>query len=82
MKTGAMKQVSQEVIPQYAADYMFITDYNPNGESKTFERLKDSSVWKNLDAVKTIVSLSTISTPSILMTRLPSANRWISSPTC
>ncbi|WP_016937433.1 iron-hydroxamate ABC transporter substrate-binding protein [Bacillus siamensis] len=52
MKTGAMKQVSQEVIPQYAADYMFITDYNPNGESKTFERLKDSSVWKNLDAVK------------------------------
>lgn len=52
IKKGEMKQLSQEVIPEYAADYMFITDYNPKGESKTFERLKDSSIWKNLDAVK------------------------------
>ncbi|MEC1593539.1 iron-hydroxamate ABC transporter substrate-binding protein [Bacillus spizizenii] len=52
IKKGEMKQLSQEVIPDYAADYMFITDYNPKGESKTFERLKDSSIWKNLDAVK------------------------------
>ncbi|MBY8911951.1 iron-hydroxamate ABC transporter substrate-binding protein [Bacillus sp. YC2] len=52
MNTGAMKQISQEVIPEYAADYMFITDYNPNGESKTLQRLKGSSIWKNLDAVK------------------------------
>ncbi|MGF7534738.1 iron-hydroxamate ABC transporter substrate-binding protein [Bacillus mexicanus] len=52
IKKGEMKQLSQEVIPEYAADYMFITDYNPNGENKTLERLKDSSVWKNLNAVK------------------------------
>ncbi|MED4802994.1 iron-hydroxamate ABC transporter substrate-binding protein [Bacillus atrophaeus] len=52
MKTGEMKQLSQEVIPEYAADYMFITDYNPKGESKTLDKLKESSIWKNLDAVK------------------------------
>ncbi|MCP6680703.1 iron-hydroxamate ABC transporter substrate-binding protein [Bacillus nakamurai] len=52
MKTGEMKQISQEVVPEYAADYMFITDYNPNGESKTLQRLKESPIWKNLDAVK------------------------------
>ncbi|MGE9754344.1 iron-hydroxamate ABC transporter substrate-binding protein [Bacillus inaquosorum] len=52
IKKGEMKQLSQEVIPEYAADYMFITDYNPKGESKTLDKLKDSSIWKNLDAVK------------------------------
>ncbi|WP_276732555.1 iron-hydroxamate ABC transporter substrate-binding protein [Bacillus sp. (in: firmicutes)] len=52
IKKGEMKQLSQEVIPEYAADYMFITDYNPKGESKTLDKLEDSSIWKNLDAVK------------------------------
>ncbi|MFP7231541.1 iron-hydroxamate ABC transporter substrate-binding protein [Bacillus subtilis] len=52
IKKGEMKQLSQEVIPEYAADYMFITDYNPKGESKTLDKLKESSIWKNLDAVK------------------------------
>ncbi|RCK13089.1 hypothetical protein DT075_04565 [Bacillus licheniformis] len=31
---------------------MFVTDYNPNGDSKTLDKLKQSSIWKNLDAVK------------------------------
>ncbi|UTL72629.1 iron-hydroxamate ABC transporter substrate-binding protein [Bacillus halotolerans] len=52
IKKGEMKRLSQEVIPEYAADYMFITDYNPKGESKTLDKLKESSIWKNLDAVK------------------------------
>ncbi|MEC0726730.1 ABC transporter substrate-binding protein, partial [Bacillus spizizenii] len=52
IKKGEMKQLSQEVIPEYAADYMFITDYNPKGKSKTLDKLKESSIWKNLDAVK------------------------------
>ncbi|MDO8227346.1 iron-hydroxamate ABC transporter substrate-binding protein [Bacillus cabrialesii] len=52
IKKGEMKQLSQEVIPEYAADYMFITDYNPKGESKTLDKLENSSIWKNLDAVK------------------------------
>lgn len=52
IKKGEMKQLSQEVIPEYAADYMFITDYNPKGESKTLDKLEHSSIWKNLDAVK------------------------------
>ncbi|MBG9770831.1 iron-hydroxamate ABC transporter substrate-binding protein [Bacillus vallismortis] len=52
IKKGEMKQLSQEVIPEYAADYMFITDYNPKGESNTLDKLKESAIWKNLDAVK------------------------------
>ncbi|MFB0633824.1 iron-hydroxamate ABC transporter substrate-binding protein [Bacillus rugosus] len=52
IKKGEMKQLSQEVIPEYAADYMFITDYNPKGESKTLDKLENFSIWKNLDAVK------------------------------
>ncbi|MBG9914759.1 iron-hydroxamate ABC transporter substrate-binding protein [Bacillus sonorensis] len=51
-KTGEIKELSTEVIPEYAADYMFVTDYNPNGDSKTLDKLKQSSIWKNLDAVK------------------------------
>ncbi|MDA7025159.1 iron-hydroxamate ABC transporter substrate-binding protein [Bacillus sp. CLL-7-23] len=52
IKTGEMKELSLEVIPEYAADYMFITDYNPNGDSKTLAKLKQSSIWNNLEAVK------------------------------
>ncbi|MBU8684102.1 iron-hydroxamate ABC transporter substrate-binding protein [Bacillus haynesii] len=51
-KKGEIKELSLEVVPEYAADYMFVTDYNPNGDSKTLNKLKQSSIWKNLDAVK------------------------------
>ncbi|MEC1258959.1 iron-hydroxamate ABC transporter substrate-binding protein [Bacillus swezeyi] len=52
IQTGEMKEISMEVLPEYAADYMFVTNYNPNGDSKTLDKLKESSIWKNLDAVK------------------------------
>lgn len=52
INTGKMKELSLEVVPEYTADYMFVTDYNPNGDSKTLDKLKASAVWKNLDAVK------------------------------
>ncbi|KAA6447260.1 iron-hydroxamate ABC transporter substrate-binding protein [Bacillus swezeyi] len=52
IETGEMKEISLEVLPEYTADYMFVTDYNPNGDSKTLDKLKESSIWKNLDAVK------------------------------
>lgn len=52
IKTGEMKQLSPEVVPDYAADYMFITDYNPEGDSTTLEELEGSTIWQSLDAVK------------------------------
>lgn len=76
-KKGDIKELSLEVVPEYAADYMFVTDYNPNGDSKTLDKLKQSSIWKNLDAVKTIVSLSTTLTRSTHTIRSLSANRLI-----
>ncbi|WMM34211.1 iron-hydroxamate ABC transporter substrate-binding protein [Shouchella clausii] len=51
IKTGEMKQLSTEVIPDYAADYMFITDYHPEGDSKLAE-MESSPIWQGLEAVK------------------------------
>lgn len=45
-------QLSMEVLPDYAADYMFLTFYNPENNSDALDKLKNSPVWKNLDATK------------------------------
>lgn len=46
------KEISFEVLPEYAADYMFLTVYDPDGTGKSFKKLEDMSIYKNLDAVK------------------------------
>lgn len=46
------KLLSLEALPQYAADYMFLTNYDPDGTSESLEKLQKSGVWRNLDAVK------------------------------
>ncbi|MFK3936954.1 iron-hydroxamate ABC transporter substrate-binding protein [Alkalihalobacillus sp. NPDC078783] len=51
IETGEVKELSMEVVPDYAADYMFITDYNPEGTSDSLDQFTDSSIWIDLDAV-------------------------------
>ncbi|MFF2093208.1 ABC transporter substrate-binding protein [Paenibacillus sp. NPDC058174] len=48
----ATTQLSLEVLPEYAADYMFLTTYDPEKKGEEIEKLKNSPVWKNLDASK------------------------------
>lgn len=45
-------QLSMEVLPEYAADYMFLTSYDPEKKGEALKNLKDSSVWQGLDAMK------------------------------
>lgn len=45
-------QLSIEVLPEYAADYMFLTTYDPEKKGQELKKLQASAVWKNLDAVK------------------------------
>lgn len=45
-------QLSMEVLPEYAADYMFLTTYDPEDKGEALENLKDSSIWQGLDAMK------------------------------
>ncbi|MFK4474806.1 iron complex transport system substrate-binding protein [Paenibacillus sp. RC73] len=45
-------QLSLEVLPQYAADYMFLTTYDPEKKGDALKQLKSSAVWGNLPAVK------------------------------
>jgi len=45
-------QLSMEVLPEYAADYMFLTVYDPENKGDKLKELQSSAVWKNLDAVK------------------------------
>ncbi|GED17913.1 ABC transporter substrate-binding protein [Aneurinibacillus migulanus] len=45
-------QLSIEVLPEYAADYMFLTTYDPEKKGEELKKLQASAVWKNLDAVK------------------------------
>lgn len=82
IKKGEMKQLSQEVIPEYAADYMFITDYNPKGKAKHSTSWSIPLFGKILTLLNIIACLSMTLTRSTRTTRFLSANRWISSPTC
>lgn len=45
-------QLSMEVLPEYAADYMFLTTYDPEKKGEALKKLKNSGVWKGLNAVK------------------------------
>ncbi|NGZ75176.1 iron-hydroxamate ABC transporter substrate-binding protein [Saccharibacillus alkalitolerans] len=45
-------QLSMEVLPDYAADYMFVTSYDPEKKGDKLKELQNSAVWKNLPAVK------------------------------
>ncbi|MEE4564486.1 ABC transporter substrate-binding protein [Paenibacillus polymyxa] len=45
-------QLSMEVLPQYDADYMFLTTYDPDKKGTALKQLKSSAVWGNLPAVK------------------------------
>lgn len=45
-------QLSMEVLPEYAADFMFLTTYDPEKKGEALKNLKDSSVWQGLDAMK------------------------------
>jgi iron complex transport system substrate-binding protein len=47
------KELSLEALPEYAADNMFVTTWSAQGSNnKKLEELKNSPIWKNLDAVK------------------------------
>ncbi|MBW7459410.1 ABC transporter substrate-binding protein, partial [Paenibacillus sepulcri] len=45
-------QLSMEVLPEYAADYMFLTTYDPEKKGDQLKKLKASGVWSGLDAAK------------------------------
>lgn len=45
-------QLSMEVLPEYAADYMFLTSYDPEKRGEALNTLKDSPIWQGLDAMK------------------------------
>ncbi|OME75820.1 iron(3+)-hydroxamate-binding protein yxeB [Paenibacillus sp. FSL A5-0031] len=45
-------QLSKEALPEYSADYMFMTVYDPEKKGEAIKQLTDLAVWKSLDAVK------------------------------
>lgn len=45
-------QLSMEVLPEYAADYMFLTTYDPENKGEALKELKGSLIWQGLDAMK------------------------------
>ncbi|MFF2482839.1 ABC transporter substrate-binding protein [Paenibacillus sp. NPDC058071] len=45
-------QISLEVLPQYDADYVFVTTLGTEETEQEFNRIKNSSLWKNLSSVK------------------------------
>lgn len=45
-------QLSLEVLPEYAADYMFLTTYDPEKKGEELTKLKSSAVWSGLKASK------------------------------
>ena len=44
--------ISLEIVPEYAADHMFITVYEPDGGKERVEEILLGNLWKNLPAVK------------------------------
>ncbi len=45
-------QLSMEVLPEYAADYMFLTVYDPDHTGEALRKLQESAIWRNLPAVQ------------------------------
>ncbi len=46
------KKISLEVLPEYAADHMFYTEYAAEDNQDVLKETKESALWQNLDAVK------------------------------
>jgi iron complex transport system substrate-binding protein len=46
------KMISLEALPDYAADHMFWTVYQTEGTDQVEKEMKNSAIWKNLNAVK------------------------------
>lgn len=46
------REVSMEVLPDFAGDHIILTTYDPEGNNTTLQDLKDSEIWQSLDAVK------------------------------
>ncbi|MCR6097243.1 ABC transporter substrate-binding protein [Salipaludibacillus agaradhaerens] len=46
------REVSMEVLPDFAGDHIILTTYDPEGNDPTLQELKDSEVWKGLEAVQ------------------------------
>ncbi|WP_028560162.1 ABC transporter substrate-binding protein [Paenibacillus pinihumi] len=44
--------ISLEVLPDYDADYVFVTLLNEDGTGERYDEIKASSIWKDLTAVK------------------------------
>jgi iron complex transport system substrate-binding protein len=44
--------ISMELLPEYAGDYIFLTVYGANGGTERAEEIKQSALWKSLPAVK------------------------------
>lgn len=51
-KDNQTVQLSLEVLPEYATDYMFMTVYDPEKKGEALKEFKQSKVWNGLDAVK------------------------------
>jgi len=51
-KDAQTTQLSLEALPEYDADYMFLTFYDPEGKSEALNKLKKSPVWSSLPAAK------------------------------
>ncbi|MEF2967000.1 ABC transporter substrate-binding protein [Paenibacillus sp. M1] len=50
--TGQGLDISLEVLPDYAADHMFVTVYEPDGGAERAKEVMDGAIWKSLPAVK------------------------------
>jgi iron complex transport system substrate-binding protein len=51
-KDKSYEVISQEVLPDYDADAIFIVVNNEDGAKKLYQQLLDSPIWKGLKAVK------------------------------
>lgn len=49
---GKGADISLEVLPDYAADHMFVTVYEPEGGSERAQEVMGGSIWKSIPAVK------------------------------
>ncbi|ALS25155.1 MULTISPECIES: ABC transporter substrate-binding protein [Paenibacillus] len=49
---GKGKDISLEVLPEFAADHMFITVYEPDGGAERAKEVANGAIWQGLPAVK------------------------------
>jgi len=46
------REISFELLPEFAGDHIILTSYDPDGTSTVLKDLEASPLWNNLDAVK------------------------------